>query len=272
MTDSTKPYNLEDLLYLMERLRHPEFGCPWDLKQSYKTIAPSTIEEAYEVVDAIEREDYGHLKEELGDLVFQAVFYSQLAREEGRFDFADIVHSLVAKLIRRHPHVFPEGNLRSSDLHSKVTEAGVKQNWEAIKQQEREAKGGRSLMADLPASLPAMTRALKLQKRAAQVGFDWPDTAGVLEKLQEEVRELEDAVTRGEPAATAAEAGDLLFTCVNLCRHLGVEPETALRATNNKFIRRFESMERQAVESGAELRSLSQVELDNLWTRAKKEV
>lgn len=271
MADSAAPFGVDDLLYLMRRLRDPDGGCPWDLQQNYKSIAPSTLEEAYEVVDAIEREDYPHLKEELGDLLFQAVFYSQLAAEEKRFSFAEVVDSLVTKLIRRHPHVFRDGTLRGQGHAEAVGEAAVKHNWEAIKQRERDAKGVAGVLADVPLALPAVTRAVKLQKRAARIGFDWPDAKGVMLKLLEEIRELTQAVEAADQPNTEAEVGDLLFTCVNLARHLKVDPESALRAANNKFVARFEHMERAAADAGQVLSLLPLDELERLWTQAKAE-
>ena len=264
-------YSIEDLLYLMARLRDPVNGCPWDLKQTYRTIAPSTLEEAYEVVDAIERGDYVHLREELGDLLFQAVFYSQLATEDNLFRFADIIHVLVTKLIRRHPHVFPDGRLYSVVQTNPSTDTQVKQNWEAIKEAERQEKGMHNLLADIPVALPAVTRAAKLQKRAAQVGFDWPDVSGVLEKLQEEISELQKAMVEGSITAVESELGDVLFTCVNLSRHLRVEPESALRRANAKFVERFEAIEKRAKQEGVLLENLAPGELDALWIWAKSQ-
>jgi ATP diphosphatase len=270
MSREPQSYSLDDLLLLMARLRDPNGGCPWDLKQTYETIAPSTIEEAYEVVDAIERKDYAHLKEELGDLVFQAIFYSQLAKEENLFNFADVIDVLVSKLIRRHPHVFPDGRLYSDPASAGLSEDAVKQNWEAIKSEERKEKGKTGLLADVPTGLPALTRALKLQKRAAQVGFDWPSVVGVCDKMREELAELESAIAAGERAEQEAELGDILFTCVNLARHLKIDPEAALRNANNKFSRRFSYMEDEAKQQQVELHNLSAAELDKWWENAKK--
>lgn len=280
MSDQTL-YSIADLLFLMARLRDPDGGCPWDLQQSYKSITPSTIEEAYEVVDAIEKADYVHLKEELGDLLFQTIFYSQLAKEDGHFTFAEVVHTLVEKLIRRHPHVFPSGELKANkashhaDKTKAENEAGaidesqVKQQWEAIKQQERKGKGSDGILADVPLALPSMTRASKLQKRAAQVGFDWPNTSGVMDKLQEEIRELEAALVHNDKAAIEDELGDLLFTCVNLSRHLKVDAEAALRSANTKFVGRFEYMEREIAQAGLDIRDLTPDLLEHWWQRAK---
>ncbi len=270
MSSEPQSYSLDDLLYLMARLRDPNTGCPWDVKQTYETIAPSTIEEAYEVVDAIERKDYLHLKEELGDLLFQAIFYSQLAKEENLFNFADVIDILVSKLIRRHPHVFPDGNLYSDVSGAGLTEEAVKKNWEAIKSEERKEKGSAGLLADVPTGLPALTRAVKLQKRAAQVGFDWPSVTGVCEKVREELAELESAITDGDRVEQEAELGDMLFTCANLARHLKIDPEAALRSANNKFSRRFSHMEDAAKRQQVELHNLSAAELDELWRSAKK--
>jgi ATP diphosphatase len=267
--DSATPFVIGDLLHLMRRLRDPDRGCPWDLKQNYQSIAPSTLEEAYEVVDAIEREDYPHLKEELGDLLFQTIFYSQLAAEEKRFSFAEVVDTLVTKLIRRHPHVFKDGTLYGHAESSPLAESGVNHNWEAIKQQERAQKGVDGVLADVPLALPAITRAVKLQKRAARIGFDWPDAKGVMMKLLEEIRELSDAVESADQTHIEAELGDLLFTCVNLARHLKVDPESALRSTNNKFIARFQHMEGAAAAAGNVLSLLPQKELERLWQQAK---
>jgi nucleoside triphosphate diphosphatase len=267
---NNKPkYEITDLMYLMQCLRDPKFGCPWDLKQTYKSITSSTLEEAYEVVDAIEKEDFAHLKEELGDLLFQTIFYSQLAREEQKFDFYDVVDQLVQKLIRRHPHVFPSGELKLPDANSaELDESQVKQNWESIKQQERTQKGNQGILADVPVTLPAVTRAVKLQKRAAQIGFDWPDRQGVLTKLNEEIKELKEAIDVENSAKINEEFGDLLFTCVNLARHLKVDPEAALRSANQKFVTRFECMERQAELDGTH----SLDALNDLWEKAKTEL
>lgn len=263
--------NIAKLLKVMERLRDPEGGCPWDLEQTYATIAPSTIEEAYEVVDAIERGDYAHLKEELGDLLFQVVFYSQLGREDGRFTFSDIVQELTDKLLRRHPHVFPDGTLESRvDADTGLNEAAVKEQWEAIKQSERDNKGHRGVLSDVPPTLPAMARAYKLQKRAARVGFDWPDVNGVFEKLHEEVDEVREAIAAGSPEAVEAELGDAFFALVNLARHLKVDPETALRRCNSRFVERFQHMETALEKQGRSAEEADSNELEALWEAAKR--
>lgn len=267
-------YSIDDLLYLMARLREPETGCPWDLTQSYASIAPSTLEEAYEVVDTIERGDYDHLEEELGDLLFQVIFYSQLAREEQRFDFERIVDGLVTKLVRRHPHVFPDGDLSRRCSGAERDSAEVKGRWEAIKQQERADKGVTGSLDDVPLNLPALSRAAKLQKRASGQGFDWPDLAGPLAKVHEELAELEQTLQADTPASEVEakasrtdELGDLLFSVVNLARHLSIDSEAALRAANRKFEERFRWVE-QAVPG--ELSEHSPESLDSLWREAKR--
>lgn len=270
LTDKVK-YNIDDLLRLMSYLRTPELGCPWDLKQSYQTIAPSTLEEAYEVVDAIEAGDYSHLKEELGDLLFQVVFYAQLGKEDGYFTFSQIVEALTEKLVRRHPHVFPDGRLRPPvpENEKPMDEAQVKHQWESIKEEERSKKGQVGLMDDVPAALPAAMRALKLQKRAARVGFDWTDVHGVQEKLAEEIDELNSAIESDDQDNIEEEVGDLLFTMINLCRHLKVDPERSLRGANRKFTRRFAAMEQKAREQNRSLESIGLDELDVLWQSVK---
>ena len=268
-------YKLDDLLQLMARLRHPEHGCPWDLKQSYASIVPYTLEEAYEVADAIERGDFDHLPGELGDLLFQVVYYSQLATEEGRFGFAEVVDGITAKLIRRHPHVFPDGDLYAAPDAARLEEAAVKQRWEELKAEERAAKAAApeqlSLLDDVPQALPALSRAAKLQKRAAQVGFDWPEALPVLDKVREELDEVLEAMSESDPQAIAEELGDLLFVVVNLARHLKVEPEAALRAANGKFERRFRFIEQALRDAGRPIENCSLDELDALWGEAKKQ-
>lgn len=268
-------YKLDDLLQLMARLRHPEHGCPWDLKQSYASIVPYTLEEAYEVADAIERGDFDHLPGELGDLLFQVVYYSQLAAEEGRFGFAEVVDGITAKLIRRHPHVFPNGDLYAAPDAQKLEEAAVKQRWEELKAEERAAKAAApeqlSLLDDVPQALPALSRAAKLQKRAAQVGFDWPEALPVLDKVREELDEVLEAMSENDPQAIAEELGDLLFVVVNLARHLKVEPEAALRTANGKFERRFRFIEQALRDAGRPIENCSLDELDALWGEAKKQ-
>ncbi len=259
-------YSTDDLLYLMARLRDPLTGCPWDIKQDYASIAPSTLEEAYEVVDAIEKQDFVHLKEELGDLLFQVIFYSQIGREENRFEFAGVVNDLVEKLVRRHPHVFPDGTLHSKIDNRHTLPADVKQRWEVIKQQERDAKGARGLLVDVPLNLPALSRAAKLQKRAAGVGFDWVDIQGPLAKVREELAEVEQALDAGDNQAIEEELGDLLFAVVNVSRYLKVDPEQALRKASQKFERRFNFIETQL---GKPLSEASIQEMNQLWDAAK---
>ena len=267
-------YQLDDLLHLMARLRDPQHGCPWDLKQNYATIVPHTIEEAYEVADAIERGDFDHLPGELGDLLFQVVYYSQLAREEGRFEFAQVVDAITTKLIRRHPHVFPDGDLYGAVDVAKLEEAAVKQRWEEIKAEERAEKAATpeqlSLLDDVPAALPSLSRAIKLQKRAAQVGFDWPEALPVVDKVREELGEVLEAMSENDSEAISEEIGDLLFVVSNLARHLKVDPETALRAANAKFERRFRFIEQALREAGRSMEDCALDELDALWGEAKK--
>lgn len=263
-------YSVDDLIYLMQRLREPEGGCPWDLKQSYKTIAPSTLEEAYEVVDAIESGDFDHLKEELGDLLFQVIFYAQLGAEEQRFDFHSIASSLVAKLVRRHPHVFPDGTLQSRISPDAIeTDADIKLRWEQIKQGEREEKGKRSALADVPLNFPALSRSQKLQKRASHSGFDWPNIDGPLAKVEEELAEVREALTGGDPEAIADELGDLMFAAVNVCRHAKVDAESALRSANAKFERRFNYVESSLAEQGVAVKDATLEQMDSLWDDAK---
>ena len=267
-------YQLNDLLHLMARLRDPQHGCPWDLEQDYASIVPHTLEEAYEVADAIERGDFEHLPGELGDLLFQVVYYSQLAREEGRFDFARVVDGITRKLLRRHPHVFPDGDLYGSPDLARLSEAAIRQRWEEIKAEERAEKAGApeqlSLLDDIPQALPALSRAAKLQKRAAQVGFDWPAPLPVLDKLREELDEVLEAMAEGDQQHIAEEVGDLLFVVVNLARHLRVEPEAALRAANAKFERRFQFIEQALRAAGRRMEDCPLEELDALWGEAKR--
>ncbi len=267
-------YQLDDLLHLMARLRDPQHGCPWDLKQNYASIVPHTLEEAYEVADTIERGDFAHLPGELGDLLFQVVYYSQLAREEGRFDFAQVIDGITSKLIRRHPHVFADGDLYGAVDVPKLDEAAVKQRWEAIKAEERAEKAAAPeqllLLDDVPTALPSLSRAIKLQKRAAQVGFDWPEALPVVDKVREELDEVLEAMSENDADAIAEEIGDLLFVVSNLARHLKVEPESALRAANAKFERRFRFIEQALRDAGRNMEDCALDELDALWGEAKK--
>jgi len=273
-------HQLDDLLYLMARLRDPQSGCPWDLKQTFQTILPHTLEEAYEVADAIEQNDLPHLKEELGDLLFQVIFYSQLGKEQNAFDFHQIIDTLVAKLVRRHPHVFPSGELHSQANEQPLSDDEIKGRWEAIKQQEREEKAQQlaeqgkaeptSILDDVPLAFPAIQRAEKLQKRAATVGFDWPEPDQVLDKIEEEIGELREAMATGEPRAIEDELGDLFFAMVNLARHVKVKPEMALRSTNNKFERRFKYIESCLALQDKALSDASLEEMEALWQQAKQ--
>ena len=270
----TAGYTIDDLRYLMKRLRDPETGCPWDLQQTYKTIAPHTLEEVYEVIDTIERNDLSHLGEELGDLLFQVIFYSQLGAEAEIFDFDTVVHGIVEKLVRRHPHVFPLGTLQSArdpNADAVAEESRIKQVWERIKQQEREEKGEQRTLDDIPMALPALSRAQKLQKRAANTGFDWDNSRDVLSKVHEELVELEAEIQADNSQAAEEELGDLLFSCVNLARHLGIDPERAMRRANNKFQRRFNAMETLANKQlSAGLTEMPVAEMELLWTQVKE--
>lgn len=266
-------HRLDDLLYLMARLRDPQGGCPWDLRQTYQSIVPHTLEEAHEVADVIERGALQELPSELGDLLFQVVYYSQLAKEEQRFEFADVVDAITRKLLRRHPHVFPSGNLYGNENVPALTEAQVKERWEAIKAEERaeraEAPEQLSLLDDIPVALPALSRAVRLQKRVAPIGFDWANVQDVLAKVQEELAEVTEAMADGNELAIHEEVGDLLFVVTNLARHLKVDPETALRHANQKFERRFRYIERALSEQGESLQTAGLERLDTLWNHAK---
>ncbi len=256
---------IEQLLAIMRRLRDPEGGCPWDLRQDFDTIVPYTLEEAYEVADAIERGAYGELQAELGDLLFQVVFYARLAEERGLFDFRDVVEAICDKLVRRHPHVF--GDAEAGDEREQA------RAWEAHKRAEREARTGAptGLLHDIPAVLPALSRAFKLQRRAARAGLDWGDVEGVLEKLDEELAELRAARAGAvDERAVREEMGDLLFTCVNLARHLDIDPEQALREANRKFERRVAHIERALGEQGIGFEEADEALLDRLWESAKR--
>ena len=247
----------------MRKLRDPETGCPWDLEQDFATIAPYTIEEAYEVADAIEREDWQELQHELGDLLFQVVFYAQMGNEHGYFDFDEIARGIAEKMTRRHPHVF--GDAEESDAH------GVRGRWEDIKEAERADKGDNSVLAGVARALPALKRADKLGKRASRVGFDWPDRQGVRDKIREEIDELEGAVGTRNRDHIEEEMGDLLFSVVNLARHLDVDPEKALTGANHKFERRFRAMEAAIEADGQDIRRLGLEELEHRWHMAKRD-
>ncbi len=256
--------NIEKLLEIMRDLRDPATGCPWDLEQDFSTIAPYTIEEAYEVADAIEREDFDELRSELGDLLFQVVFYAQMASEKGYFEFDDVVHGIADKLTRRHPHVFGDEEQREA--------RGVRGRWEEIKEQEREDHADDSALAGVAKALPALKRALKLGKRAARVGFDWPDRKGVHLKIHEELDELEDAAATRDGERIEEEVGDLLFAVVNLARHLDIDPDKALTGANYKFERRFRAMEDDIASNGGRIRGMSIETMEQHWRKAKKSV
>jgi ATP diphosphatase len=253
------------LIEIMAALRTPGTGCPWDLEQSFDTIAPYTLEEAYEVADAIARGDLDELKDELGDLLLQVVFHARMAQEQGAFDFGDVVDTITSKLIRRHPHVF-------ADEHGRTAEA-VKGLWERIKSEEKTERGGQATegaLAGVPVALPALTRALKLQEKAGRVGFDWNDPRAVLTKIREEADEIEAALDSGDQAHAAHEVGDLLFAVVNMARHMAANPESVLRATNLKFERRFASIERALAARGKTPKEVTLAEMDALWDAAKQ--
>jgi MazG family protein len=251
------------LVEVMRRLRDPLHGCPWDLEQTFVSIAPYTIEEAYEVADAIARGDMGDLREELGDLLLQVVYHAQMAREAGSFDFADVAEAIADKMIRRHPHVFGEGSVRTADEQTSA--------WETLKARERAAKanGAASVLDGVAVTLPALTRAVKLSRRAARVGFVWPSIEGVLDKLQEEIAELRVELTAGDRDKAREELGDILFVCANIARDLNVDPEEALRGANAKFTRRFSFIEAALRAEGKTPSDSNLVEMETLWARAK---
>ncbi|HEX3888992.1 MAG TPA: nucleoside triphosphate pyrophosphohydrolase [Phenylobacterium sp.] len=255
---------LDRLLAIMARLRDPADGCPWDVEQTFETVAPYTVEEAYEVADAIERGDLSDLKDELGDLLFQVVFHARMAQEQGAFAFDDVVRAINDKMIRRHPHVFAE------EIYASL--AHQKEGWEVLKAAERARKGkasAASLLDDVPVGLPGLTRAVKLSKRAAGVGFVWPTVQDVVAKLHEEVGELEDEIAAGDLDKAREELGDVLFVVANLARTLDVDPEDALRLTNAKFVRRFKYVEAKLAERGKTPDQSDLAEMDALWDEAK---
>jgi len=270
---------IDRLIVIMTMLRDKQHGCPWDLEQSIKSLLPYTLEEVYEVADAIENNDLVELEDELGDLLFQVIFYAQIAKEQGAFDFQDIAAAISSKLLRRHPHVFPDGDMKKFGIPQNISADQVVVNWEAIKEVEREEKrkkGGKkasqqleSLLDDVPRALPAMERARKLQKRAAQVGFDWAGIGPVLEKLKEEVQEFEEALAGGDAERMSDELGDVLFAAVNLARHSKIQPEVALRSANRRFEVRFKWIEVALTAKGRSLKEASLEELDMLWDEAK---
>lgn len=258
--------SIHRILDIMAALRDPDTGCPWDIKQDFKSIAPYTLEEAYEVVDAIETGDMAQLRDELGDLLLQVVFHARMAEEAEHFTFDDVVHAIADKMERRHPHVF--GDLAGIDSDQ------VKQNWEDIKAQERAEKSDdkeapASLLDDVPRALPALTRAVKLQKRAARIGFDWTQAEPIFDKLDEETAELREAMAHQDRDAIEDELGDLMFVVANLARHLKLDPEKALRRGNAKFTRRFRNLEQQARAQSTDMSDFSLEDLEIFWQRAK---
>jgi ATP diphosphatase len=260
---------LEKLTTLMSMLRHPETGCPWDLKQTFDSLIPYTIEEAYEVAQAIEDKDYADLKGELGDLLFQVVFYAQLGQEQSLFDFNDVINTVCDKLISRHPHVFSDAQFDS--------EQQIKQNWEKQKAAERQSKDSKStsVLDDIPLAIPAISRAYKIQKRAASLGFDWPDVHGAFDKVSEEIEEvkaelrLDETENKDNIDAIADELGDLYFALTNVTRHLGLNPEQVIKAANNKFEKRFRQVENIATANNADINQTSLEQLDTWWEQAK---
>ena len=285
-------YTLDDLTYLMARLRDPNTGCPWDIKQDFPSIVPHTLEEAHEVAEAIANQDWPHVEEELGDLLFQVIFYAQMGKEKSLFDFNSIVNEIVAKLLRRHPHVFPDGTLTSQrDPEYILTDDEIAANWDRIKQQEKALKAEKGLstptkqylpttkkIADIAQSLPSLTRAQKIQKSVAKVGFDWPSLTGVIDKVDEELNEVKHELVADNlnQANIQHEIGDLLFSVVNLARHLGVDSEAALKQANQRFIQRFDLVEKQLSNQGLDFTddgqppSLEQMEA--AWQLAKSEM
>lgn len=255
--------NIEELKNIMARLRDPNGGCPWDIEQDFLSIAPCAIEEAYEVLDAIEKGDMEHLKEELGDLLLQVIFHAQMAKEKGLFDFEDVTKTIIKKLIARHPHVFGDAEVK--------TAAEQEIAWEKLKAKERAAKAGdnsyHSVLDGIALSLPATLRAAKLQKRAAKTGFDWPDIEGIFAKIEEEIIETKEAIAKKQ--GIKEEVGDLLFAVINLARKLGIDPEEALRGCNSKFERRFRYLEYKIEKAGNDIKQTSLAEMDKLWDEAK---
>ncbi|MCI2283294.1 nucleoside triphosphate pyrophosphohydrolase [Colwellia sp. MSW7] len=262
---NAKP-SIDKLRWIMTQLRDPSTGCPWDLKQSFSSITAHTLEEAYEVVDAIEQNDFVELNKELGDLLFQVIFYSQLGQEQQLFDFDSVVASICEKLIRRHPHVFGDADLKN--------DSQIKANWENEKAKERQHKNKQenlSVLADIPKNMPALSQAAKIQKRCSHVGFDWDNKADVFAKIEEEVLEVKDELEAEHinPDALGEELGDLMFAVVNLCRHAKQDPETLLRQANQKFTKRFHGVEAQVQQSERDFSQHSLEELEQYWQKVK---
>jgi len=270
-------HTLDDLIYLMARLRNPETGCPWDLKQDFASIVPHTLEEAYEVADAIERADWPHLEEELGDLMFQVIFYARLGEEQSSFTLASVIDKLVRKLIRRHPHVFPGQNLNAERAPDAVQDdAQIAATWNAIKAEEKrlaEAAGHvppTDWLGDVPVTLPGLSRAVKLQKKASRVGFDWADARLVLDKIEEELQEVRVELASGDQQRLEAEIGDLLFAVTNLARLKSIDPEVAVRGTNQRFRSRFAHVERVVNEYYGGFDNATLAQMEQAWQEAKR--
>lgn len=295
-----RQYNISDLIFLMDQLRNPESGCPWDLKQTFQSITPYTLEEAYEVIDAVEKQDYGQLKEELGDLLLQVVFYSQLAKEQNLYEMDDVIDQLVDKLIRRHPHVFPDQKLyseQSSKNKINLTSEEVKQSWEKIKQIEKQQSkqkpelSEKSILDEVPLAFPGLLRAEKLQQKAATLGFDWSNPSPVFRQLKLELKELEDVFKKGGGFSGSIsidqaldnsteefkehlsdELGDVMFSAVNLARHYNLDSEKIMRKANDKFEQRFRIVEKKMQASGKPIESFELDELEEFWKQAKIEL
>lgn len=265
-----KTYGIRELQRLMERLRDPDTGCPWDLQQTYQSIAPFTLEECLELIDALEQNDFDHVEEELGDLLFQVIFYAQLGKEEGRFDFDTVVSRITTKLLRRHPHVFKDGDLEGV-ITDRASITSIKTNWEAEKAAERAARSQQSAMDDIPMTLSALARAQKLQKRGASLGYDFSSSDGVLSRLDDELNELSRACENHDPEEIENELGDVLFTVVNLARHLKVDAEASLRKANRRFEQRVRRAESAAIDAGSRLQDESVERLEERWSAAKAE-
>ena len=265
-----KTYGITELQRLMERLRDPDTGCPWDLKQTYQSIAPFTLEECLELIDALEQNDFDHVEEELGDLLFQVIFYAQLGKEEGRFDFDTVVSRITTKLLRRHPHVFKDGDLEGV-ITDRASITSIKTNWEAEKAAERAARSQQSAMDDIPMTLSALARAQKLQKRGASLGYDFSSSDGVLSRLDDELNELSRACENHDAEEIENELGDVLFTVVNLARHLKVDAEASLRKANRRFEQRVRRAESAAIDAGSRLQDESVERLEERWSAAKAE-